>query len=173
MRRRCVCTSRRGAAQARRPVADPPRRARAGGFLYIASSAFMLTLVVGIFWQNNLFYLIISVVGAILFSAYLLYDIQARPALHAAAGARLRARALAGPRSNAHPRRSAVCSAQGCMRPVQDGSLTEDARRITGSRRRVLVQVVRKPGSASRRRAPCCSRDRTRVRPAAGVRASA
>ena len=33
------------------------------------------------FWQNNLYYLIISVVGAILFSAYLLYDIQARPTL--------------------------------------------------------------------------------------------
>ena len=50
----------------------------AGGFLYIASSAFLLALVVGIFWQNNMYYLIISVVGAILFSAYLLYDIQAR-----------------------------------------------------------------------------------------------
>ena len=36
----------------------------------------MLALVVGIFWQNNLYYLIISVVGALLFSAYLLYDIQ-------------------------------------------------------------------------------------------------
>lgn len=71
--------------QAQRGAADPPGVRRAGGFLYIASSAFMLTLVVGIFWQNNLFYLIISVVGAILFSAYLLYDIQARPALPAAA----------------------------------------------------------------------------------------
>ena len=37
--------------------------------------------MVGVFWQNNLYYLIISVVGAILFSAYLLYDIQARPTL--------------------------------------------------------------------------------------------
>ena len=34
--------------------------------------------MVGIFWQNSIYYLIISVVGAILFSAYLLYDIQAR-----------------------------------------------------------------------------------------------
>lgn len=57
------------------------RAACAGGFLYIASSAFLLALVVGVFWQNNLYYLIISVVGAILFSAYLLYDIQARHTL--------------------------------------------------------------------------------------------
>lgn len=57
-------------------VAEPFRNA--GGFLYIASSAFLLALVVGIFWQNSIYYLIISVVGAILFSAYLLYDIQAR-----------------------------------------------------------------------------------------------
>ncbi|KAK9840630.1 hypothetical protein WJX81_005654 [Elliptochloris bilobata] len=49
---------------------------RTGGFLYIASSAFLLALVVGIFWPNNIYYLIISVVGAVLFSAYLLYDIQ-------------------------------------------------------------------------------------------------
>jgi FtsH-binding integral membrane protein len=47
-----------------------------GGFVYVASFAFLVTLIVGLFWVNRTLYLIISWVGAVLFSLYLLLDLQ-------------------------------------------------------------------------------------------------
>jgi len=48
----------------------------AGGFLYVITFAFLTALVIGMFWISNTFIIIISIIGAVLFSAYLLYDIQ-------------------------------------------------------------------------------------------------
>ena len=36
----------------------------------------MIAIIVGVFVRSNIYYLIISVVGALLFSAYLLFDLQ-------------------------------------------------------------------------------------------------
>lgn len=49
---------------------------RTGGFLYVAGFVFMIAIIVGIFVQSNVYYLVISCVGALLFSAYLLFDLQ-------------------------------------------------------------------------------------------------
>ena len=47
-----------------------------GGFLYVAGFVFMIAIIVGVFVQSNVYYLVISCVGALLFSAYLLFDLQ-------------------------------------------------------------------------------------------------
>eukprot|EP00884_Botryococcus_braunii_P000012 jgi/Botrbrau1/10010/Bobra.0012s0098.2 len=47
-----------------------------GGFLYIITFTFLAALVVGMFWISQTFIIVISIIGAILFAAYLLYDIQ-------------------------------------------------------------------------------------------------
>lgn len=47
-----------------------------GGFLYVAGFVFMIAILVAMLLRSNIAYLIISVVGALLFSAYLLFDLQ-------------------------------------------------------------------------------------------------
>lgn len=47
-----------------------------GSMLMVAGFAFIALIFVGIFWINNIVYLVIAGVSALLFSAYLIYDIQ-------------------------------------------------------------------------------------------------
>ena len=44
----------------------------------MAGFVFMIAILVAVFVQSNIYYLVISVVGALLFSAYLLFDLQVR-----------------------------------------------------------------------------------------------
>ena len=48
----------------------------AGGFLWTCGFVLVLCILFGSFIEDNVFWLIISGAGAILFSAYLLYDLQ-------------------------------------------------------------------------------------------------
>ena len=48
----------------------------AGGFLWTCGFVLVLCILFGTFIEDNVFWLIISGAGAILFSAYLLYDLQ-------------------------------------------------------------------------------------------------
>lgn len=50
---------------------------RWGSILLVATIAFIVLLLVGIFWINRIVYLVIAGVACILFSVYLIYDIQA------------------------------------------------------------------------------------------------
>ncbi|EIE23308.1 hypothetical protein COCSUDRAFT_42203 [Coccomyxa subellipsoidea C-169] len=47
-----------------------------GGYLAIATLVFMVMIFIGIFWTRNVTYLIIGIVGSILFSVHLIYDLQ-------------------------------------------------------------------------------------------------
>jgi FtsH-binding integral membrane protein len=47
-----------------------------GSMLMVAGFAFIALIFVGIFWINKIVYLVIAGVSALLFSAYLIYDIQ-------------------------------------------------------------------------------------------------
>jgi FtsH-binding integral membrane protein len=42
----------------------------------VAGFVFMIAIIVGVFARSNVYYLVISCVGALLFSAYLLFDLQ-------------------------------------------------------------------------------------------------
>ena len=46
------------------------------GYLSIAGIAFIIMLFIGIFWTRNWTFLLIGFFGSILFSAYLIYDLQ-------------------------------------------------------------------------------------------------
>jgi NADH:ubiquinone oxidoreductase subunit 4 (subunit M) len=48
----------------------------AGGFLWTCGFVLVLCILFGSFIEDNVFWLIISGAGAILFAAYLLYDLQ-------------------------------------------------------------------------------------------------
>ncbi len=50
----------------------------AGGLLYTLGFVFMIMIFVGVFVPSNIYYLVISSVAAVLFTAYLLYDLQVR-----------------------------------------------------------------------------------------------
>ncbi|KAK9918664.1 hypothetical protein WJX75_005780 [Coccomyxa subellipsoidea] len=50
---------------------------QAGGLLYIMGFVFVIMIFVGVFVPSNVYFLIISAIAAVLFSAYLLYDLQA------------------------------------------------------------------------------------------------
>eukprot|EP00884_Botryococcus_braunii_P021183 jgi/Botrbrau1/7749/Bobra.0159s0178.1 len=48
-----------------------------GGFLAIAGFAFIIVIFIGIFWiRNNWVILVVGIIGAVLFSVYLIYDLQ-------------------------------------------------------------------------------------------------
>ncbi|CAL8465198.1 g4733 [Coccomyxa elongata] len=47
-----------------------------GGYLSIAMLVFMIMIFIGIFWTHNVVYLIVGIVGSILFSVHLIYDLQ-------------------------------------------------------------------------------------------------
>ena len=47
-----------------------------GGFLWTCGFVLVLCILIGTFIEDNIFWLIISGAGAILFAAYLLYDLQ-------------------------------------------------------------------------------------------------
>jgi FtsH-binding integral membrane protein len=47
-----------------------------GTLLLVALVAFVVLLLVGMFWVNRILYLVIAGFACLLFSAYLLYDIQ-------------------------------------------------------------------------------------------------
>lgn len=49
---------------------------RWGTLLLVAMVAFVVLLIVGIFWINKVVYLVIAGFACLLFSAYLIYDIQ-------------------------------------------------------------------------------------------------
>jgi FtsH-binding integral membrane protein len=49
-----------------------------GGLLYIMGFVFVIMIFVGVFVPSNVYFLIISAIAAVLFSAYLLYDLQVR-----------------------------------------------------------------------------------------------
>lgn len=50
--------------------------AESGGLLYIMGFVFVIMIFVGVFVPSNVYFLIISAIAAVLFSAYLLYDLQ-------------------------------------------------------------------------------------------------
>jgi len=47
-----------------------------GTMLLVAMIAFIVLLIIGMFWVNKVLYLVLSGIACLLFSAYLLYDIQ-------------------------------------------------------------------------------------------------
>ncbi|KAK9843008.1 hypothetical protein WJX74_005555 [Apatococcus lobatus] len=47
-----------------------------GGILAIVTWAFLVGIIIAAFWHTRIVYLVISVIGAIIFSLYLLYDLQ-------------------------------------------------------------------------------------------------
>eukprot|EP00879_Flechtneria_rotunda_P018242 GHRR01019137.1.p1 GENE.GHRR01019137.1~~GHRR01019137.1.p1 ORF type:complete len:107 (+),score=20.01 GHRR01019137.1:521-841(+) len=49
---------------------------RWGTLLLVAFVAFVVLLLVGLFWINRILYLVIAGIACLLFSAYLIYDIQ-------------------------------------------------------------------------------------------------
>lgn len=46
---------------------------------------FMVAILIGVFVPSNIYYLIVSAIGALLFSSYLLFDLQAIMGGHALA----------------------------------------------------------------------------------------
>ncbi|CAL8471618.1 g11160 [Coccomyxa elongata] len=50
---------------------------QAGSLLYILAFVFLIMIIIGVFTPSNVYYLVISAVAAVLFSSYLLYDLQA------------------------------------------------------------------------------------------------
>lgn len=55
----------------------------AGGLLYIAGFVFLIAILIGVWFPGVTFSLILSAVGAVLFSWYLISDLQAMMGGHA------------------------------------------------------------------------------------------
>lgn len=49
-----------------------------GSLLYILGFVFLIMIIIGVFTPSNVYYLVISAVAAVLFSSYLLADLQVR-----------------------------------------------------------------------------------------------